>query len=327
MNKLTFLLTLKDRSDHTEIWLEHNLRPEYDYYVADGSIGDENAALFRDVNLPNLTYIRYPKDISSDLYIEKVLHAFGQIRTKYVMMIDSDDFINFHGIVDCIDALQKDSNAVCAGGPIYGCVRNKSHSSEWRYSLPVKIQNAATLHNRSGFDALVRLYRDFKYLYYSIYRTEVCLNIWRDINQLKISDLFLVEALQTDLTFCHGKYLHIKNNHYIRLANPSSRLTLELESNDLPHPLKIYFDDAYRSQVLRMSEHIAKLVGVDTCQLLSERRNYYALWVAKKYAPHRLKIFPFLIRAHEIIPRVLHIFFPIEFGIAFINIFNKSARR
>lgn len=327
MNKLTFLLPLKDRSSYTKIWLNHNLRPEYDYYVADGSMGDENEALFSGLLLPNLTYIRYPKDLSIECFVEKMLHAVSQIKTQYVMTCDNDDFINYLGITQCVDTLNSDTEAVCSGGPIYSIIQNESISPKPRYSLPVKTIDAAKLHNRSGFDALVTLFKGYRYMWYSIFRTEYYRNIWHDIKQLRISNVYLVEVLQAELAFCHGKYIQVKANHYIRLANPATSCAKEMSSNNASHVYKIFFDDEYRYQVLRMSEHVAKLVGVEPSQLLNELKNYYISGLAKQHPSIYSGIYARLIRIHEIIPRKLHIFFPIEFGITFINIFSRNTKR
>ena len=327
MNRLTFLLTLKDRPSYTRTWLQHNLRPEYDYFVADGSIGDENRLLFNEISLPNLTYVRYPKDLSVDCYVEKILHATRQIQTEYVMACDNDDFINYHGVTHCLDALEKDSRAVCAGGPIYGVIQNENNDTESRYSLPVKVIDAAGLHNRSGFDALVHLFKNYRYMWYSVFRAKSYQIIWSDIKQLQISNLYLIELLQAELTFCHGKYVHVKANHYIRLRNPITNASVEASSNDVPHSHKIYFDDEYRRQVLRMSGHVAKLIDVDLRQLLSALTEFYMSGIAQRSASFYSRICARLFRIHEILPRKLRIFFPIEFGIEFINIFSRDARR
>ena len=319
MNKLTFLLPLKDRPNYTKIWLKHNLRPEYDYFVADGSIEDENEALFKDVQLPNLTYIRFPQDLSIDCYVEKMLQAVSQVKTKYVMTCDNDDFINFQGIKSCINALEESPEATCAGGVIYGVSQAEQTLSSPRYNLPVKIIDARGLHNISGFDALVQLFKSYRYMWYSVFRTEDYRNIWCDIKNLNILNIYLIEMLQAQLSFCCGRYIQIKTNHYIRLENPTTSSAREDAEKNIPHIQKIYFDEEYREQVLRMSEHVAKLLGVEPIHLLNELRNYYILGVTPEVSSFHKRMLARLTRIHQIIPRKLHIFFSIEFGMAFIN--------
>lgn len=326
MNRCTFLLPLKDRSEYTKVWLANNIRPEFDYLVADGSLGDENEALFSDVAFANLTYVRFPKDLSIDCYLEKMRQAVGRVRTKYVMTCDNDDFINFDGVVACMKVLEGDSDAVCAGGLLYGVMQRESTSSNLNYCLPIKISDAAHLDGRSGFDGLVRLFENYRYMWYSIFRSEDYKKIWGDIRRLDIKNIYLVEILQAQLTFCYGKYIQVECNHYIRLQNPTTSCAIELALVNMPHAYKIYFDDDYRCQVVRMSEYVAKLVGVEPSQLLNEFKYYYIAGVASETSSICSEIWERLIRIHEIIPRKLHIFFPIASVIAFINTLGRMRR-
>jgi len=345
MNKLTFLLPLKDRPNYTRIWLKHNLRPEYDYFVADGSIGDEHEELFRNMILPNLTYVRFSKDLSIDCYVEKMVQAISRVQTKFVMTCDNDDFINFEGVFSCINALEEDSGAICAGGPIYGVMQNGISFPESCYSLPEKLQDAEGLHNLSGFNALVQFFKNYRYMWYSIFRTEVYKNIWQNIKQLQISNVFLLELLQGELTFCHGKYIQVKTSHYIRLLNPVTNCATEASQNQM-HPMrKIFFDDTYRCQVIRMSEHVAKLVDVSLDELLSELTNYYISGNARiwweshtpgndqKRIPLCSKIYARLILYSKKFARLIWCrgkfpnFYPFESMIAFINTAQPKNKR
>lgn len=328
MSKLTFLLPLKDRADYTRTWLEHNVRPDYDYYVADGSLGDENEAIFRKVNYPNITYVRYPNDLSSDCWVEKMFQSACRIQTEYVMTCDNDDFINYHGVAQCINALERDEGVVCAAGQIYNVAEKKSSNASTAYTLPVPGMCSAHLHNRTGFDAFSHLFTPYSYLWYSIYRTRVYREIWRDIKELRVSDIFLIEVLQSELTLCHGKYVQVEGNHYIRLCNPEQSSSRDAQVETLNEGLyfthKIYFDDDYRSQVLRMSGRIAKLLGVDLQKLLQEFIGYY---IRPPHPSFGARMYERVTRLYEIIPRHLGVYFPIEFGISFINWYGKHVRR
>ena len=319
MKRLTFVLPLKDRPYYTGIWLRHNIRPEYDYLVADGSIGNENEELFRELDLPNVTYARFPQDLSIGHYVEKMLQAVGRVRTKYVMTCDNDDFINFQGIIGCIEALEQDPEAVCAGGPIFGVQQVDASSPQPRYGMPLRLPDAAALDGKSGFDALVRLFRGYRYMWYSVFRTESYRRIWSDIRQLQITNVYLVEILQAELVFCLGKYIQVEANHYIRLENPVTSAAREQASQDERHTRKIFFDDEYRDQVIRMSGHVARQAGVGLNQLLSELANYYIAGNAPQHDSFGSRMSARLGRLHEVIPRKLNISFPIEFGIGLIN--------
>ncbi len=319
MPKLTFLLPLRDRANYTKIWLKHNLSSEFNYYVADGSIGDENKALFDNLGFPSLTYVRYPKDLSTGCFVRKMLHSVQQVSTKYVMTCDNDDFINFNGIKSSLAALDNNPEAVCAGGPIYGVYEVPHAVSAASYGLPLKILDAAPLSGKSGFDALVQLFSQYRYMWYSLFRTPIYQEIWTDINRLQISTVHLVEILQTELAFCHGKYIQVPDNHYVRLQNPPMSCAKDAAVADGPHSRKIFFDEEYRSQVIRMSEHVAGLVGVSLQQLLNEMTNYYVAGNTHQSDSFVARMSARLVKLHEIVPRKLGITFPIETGIRVVN--------
>ncbi|MBN8473931.1 TIGR00180 family glycosyltransferase [Sulfuritalea sp.] len=327
MKRLTFVLPLKDRPYYSRIWLGHNIRQEHDYLIADGSIANENEELFREVKLPNVTYVRFPQDLSIEQYVEKMVQAVERVQTAYVMTCDNDDFINFQGIASCIDALEKNPHAVCAGGPIYGVSQVVSAASEPRYGMPVRIIDAAALSGMSGFDALVQLFKSYKYMWYSVFRTPSYQRIWSDIRQLQITNVYLVEILQAELVFCHGQYVQVPANHYIRLENPVTSAAREEASMDERHTRKIFFDSEYRDQVEKMSAHVAKLVDVALSQLLHEFTKYFIAGNVQKTDSFVSRMSVRLGRLHEIIPRRLGLSFPIEFGIGFVNGLGKVRSR
>lgn len=319
MSNITFLLPLWDRSYYTKTWLKHNILPECNYYIADGGMGNENEDLFKNVSLANVTYVRYPKDITSHDFIKKMHHAANQIKTKYVMVVDNDDFINFDGIIQCINLLEKDSRAVCAGGVMYGIRQSNSTSEGFRYDLPLKATDNYTLHNLSRFKAIVQLFKNYRYLWYSIFRSEDHKKIWEDIKTCNISNLFLVEILHTELAFCYGKYAHVKRNHYIRLKNPITSCAAALSLNDKPHTQKIYNDNDYTNELIHMSKYVANKLNVALEELLAETMCYYNMQNNKKSSAGVFKIYALLLRLHEIVLRKLHVSLSIRQCISYIN--------
>lgn len=319
MSNITFLLPLWDRSNYTKTWLKHNILPEFNYYIADGGLENENEILFKDVSLPNVIYVRYPQDQTSSDFIKKMHHAASQIKTKYVMVVDNDDFINFYGIIHCIDLLEKDSRAVCAGGVIYGIQQSISTSAGFRYGLPVKTADNNKLHNLSRFKAIVQLFKNYRYLWYSIFRSEEHKKIWEDIKTCNISNLFLVEILHTELAFCYGEYAHLKSNHYIRLTNPIKSCAKALSLRDGRHTQKIYNDDDYTNELIHMSKYVANKLNVTLEELLAETMCYYNMQNNKKSSAGVFKIYALLLRLHEIVLRKLYVSLSIQQCISYIN--------
>ena len=327
MANLTFLLPLQDRPEYTEIWVKHNIRAEYNYIVADGSLEDANELIFSEINLPNLKYVRFPKDLTIECYIKKMVSASELIKTEYVMTCDNDDFINFVGVDKCLKALELNQDVTCASGAYYCVMQNVNEGSGGSYCLPLKVFDLKQFDDLKGFGAIRSLFSQYRYLWYSIYNLDVFKSIWRDIESLQISNIFLIEMAQAQLTFCYGSYLHVNCNHYLRLANPIGSSAQEASKGQEKHTTKIYFDEEYRRKVIRMSEHVANILGIDLSELLLVLKNYYINSISSKKSWFRTKILDRLIRLHVIIPKKLNIYFSIETGMRMINALEKKQER
>ena len=114
-NKITFILTLKDRSEHTENWIKNNIFSHFNYIIADGSIGNENQLIFSKLNSPNVNYRHFGVDHTISDYLNKIYNAIVFTKTKYVMLCDNDDYINKVGIDKCINVLEKNLDYSCSG--------------------------------------------------------------------------------------------------------------------------------------------------------------------------------------------------------------------
>jgi len=317
--KITIILPLWDREVYTSVWIEKNIYDDFDYIIADGSKKNANQLIFEKLkDKANITYIRYPPDLSVRDFIDKMSDAANKVLTPFVMTCDNDDFINYSGVVNCVNQLTRDEGASCAGGPLYSVMKSQMSAQAERYTLPERGMDLRDIDGMSGFVALKYIFKNYKYTWYSVFRTAIYDKIWSDIRQLEICDIFLVEILHAQLSFVYGKYVYVKQNHYIRLQNPESSCA-RAGSVQMPHTYKIYFDNEYREQVILMSAYIAKLLGVELTDFLDEFKNYYIYACANKQLKLSSKIYRSLAHLYVSIPRRLHIYYPIEFGISFVN--------
>jgi len=322
-NKLTIILPLWDREIYTPLWIKNNIFEDFNYIIADGSKTDNNQAIFNDLKEnANIDYIRYTPDLNVRDYLEKMSDAASRVQTPFVMNCDNDDFINYNGVINCITALEDNEDASCAGGPIFGVKRKSNSRGNVNYTLPEKIKDLSDYSGMCGYEGLAHLYKDYKYTWYSIFRKKINCTIWSDILQNNLTDIFLVELLHSQLSFVYGKYVHVKHNHYIRLLNPESSCA-QGSSAQIPHTQKIFFDEVYRDQVIRMSEYISKSVGVEISDLLSELKYYYISSCSKRSPLCAERIYKTLSQLYSSIPRRLNIYFPIEFVILVANTFVR----
>lgn len=272
-NDITFILTLKDRFEFTKRWVNNNIFPDYNYLIADGSVGEENGDLFKRLKLNNLVYIHFGVDDNIDKYLNKIYNSIKLVNSKYVMLCDNDDFLNKEGIKHCIKALENNTDYTCSGGSIYSVFESGKNNN--LYNLPIPFLNNTKLHNiENKYDAFINVRRKYSYVYYSVYRKEALEDIWSNIISLGVKDLFLVEMLCNDLALCLGKYFDIGRNHYVRLMNNNSSGANSF--GEFYHK-KIFFDSSYRDQVTKINNFYSNLYNKPINDI-EEAQTFFYLW-------------------------------------------------
>ena len=208
--KITIIVPLKDRDYYVKIWFKKNIISEFYYIFADGSITNENQIFFDSINLSNVKYIRYKPDTSAHLYLSKMHDAISQIKTEYVMTADDDDFLNYKGIIKCINFLDINKNYICASGMICKVWNNfdinkKNNFKNIKYKIyPEFLNELINLNDKVNLDGLITYLDnsiDTNYLWYAVYRKDKFENIWYDLRNSKIEDTDFIEILQTCLSF------------------------------------------------------------------------------------------------------------------------------
>jgi glycosyltransferase domain-containing protein len=310
-NKITFLLTLKDRSEHTEYWIKNNFNPKYHYHIADGSINKENEEIFFKYQHKNIVYKHYGFDNSISKYLNKIRDSIKEIESEYIMLCDNDDFINSVGVEKCINALDNNSDFTCAGGAIYSVFQNPSNQN--LYNLPIPFLNNSKIHNcEESFSTFVEVRREYKYLYYSVFRKADLIKIWNFIVDFNINDLFLIEMLYNDLTLFWGKYYDIGHNHYIRLMNTNKS---GANSYGSYYHKRVFFDNNYREELAKLNLFYSKIYNKEVKKIEEIQTNFY-LWYFNQ--PPRVKNI-FFRKIHGMLIRFP--FFKIKMCIKYLNIF------
>lgn len=312
---ITFILTLKDRFEYTEHWIKNNIYPEYNYLIADGSIGKDNRDIFSKLKYNNLVYINFGPDNNISKYLNKIYSAINSVDTKYVMLCDNDDYLNKIGINDCIKVLDENSDYTCSGGTIFSVFENKNNNNS--YNLPIPFLNNSRLHNIDNkFKAFIEARDNYKYLYYAVYRKEAIEDIWKTIISLDVEDLFLIEMLFNDLALCLGKYFDIGRSHYVRLMNTNAS---GANSFGVFYHKKVFFDSNYRNELLKINKFYANLYTKTLAEIEVEQTLFY-LWYFNnkprvKYSIYR-KFHGFLIKFPifdiKYCIRVLNIFYSLK---------------
>jgi len=280
-NSITIVLPLLDREIYTPTWIKENLFQDFNYIIADGSKNDANRLIFEKLhNRSNIKYIRYPFDASISDYVKKMSDAISRVETSYVMTCDNDDFLGYRGIIECVNALNRNETVGFCNGNVRNVtgidIIKKNNIYQNKYRLRPDGVVVDNLDQMYGIEGVKKLFQPYKYVWYGIYRTELYKKIWDEILLSKIENIFLIEYLQGQLAFCFSKMMYVNRTHYIRLTNPISNSAKEHTPDEYPSQHKIYFDDSYRAEVLRMGEIVSDALFVDKHVIYALYRTFYA---------------------------------------------------
>jgi glycosyltransferase domain-containing protein len=232
-DKLTILLTLKDRTAYTFRWLEYanSVRFPFKVLIADG--GADRAvqdALTQKSAFPDVDYeyLRYPYDATYRDYFAKIVDALGRVRTPFVAMADNDDFLFPDCLQESAEFMAEHPDYSWCGGQcalfwLRGRTEDEHHplygrSVDWkcsRYAPPLPDATAADrLLGRSLYHSDPS--------YYMVKRTSEHLAQFRLILDCQMQDLFLVELLLCALTSIAGKAKFLDSMYLARQMNSGS---------------------------------------------------------------------------------------------------------
>jgi glycosyltransferase domain-containing protein len=215
---LTLLMPLKGRHLHTLRFLWHLDRqgPPVRMLIADGEVHPTIARLMEDRSVfgnVEREYIRYPNDRSYADYFKKMRDAVARVRTPYVMVVDNDDFVSLAGVARCVKFLEENPDYVCCGARIVVFELVPASGNDIRSltgslaSFNFRYLKEDARRDVGAPSAAERVLGGFinNWTAYSVFRTEALLEIWRDIERLHFTDLYLMELFRAMRTFTLGK--------------------------------------------------------------------------------------------------------------------------
>lgn len=204
-NELTVCLPLYKRESFTLRFLEHvnHLHIPYKFLICDGSPTASLSATLKDKSsFPYVSYDYYEyHDTCCKDYIEKMFTTLSQVKTKYVLLAENDDFLIPTGINKSVEFLDKNLEFIACGGRIA------------RFHLLPKTTDKFALYGKpSLFDArffydllpkyaescdevlrIKGLFASYNTTFYHVYRTEVLFKVFEELRSLSIGDFLAFE--------------------------------------------------------------------------------------------------------------------------------------
>ena len=304
MSDLTILLVTKNRYDYLKRWLNFaNLNNfESNIFIADGSSNQEYKK--SKINLNNylnlkIKYNKYSEDKSfTDMY-NKVVDSLTQVKTKYCVWADDDDFFFEKGLNESIKFLKsnQDYSSCRKLTGDFAVIQSKGKASDLKYNKYGEVTNLC-LHNYPVFsnqisfednDIFKRLEKytlTKNFTWYDVHTTKHMLFLWKTIQKFNFQNILLTETALDFLNIISGKvkrFSNISDTLYLLRQYPSKEsvaVNFRKEKGDV---LEQFFDNTwsaeYNNFVSKISSLAQKNTGLDkkTCKKIIIKcfRNYY----------------------------------------------------
>jgi glycosyltransferase domain-containing protein len=227
---LTIVLLLKDRHDYTLRWLSYarKMAIRYPIFVADGSSDDKAGHLvqrFKD-DL-NIHYQKFPYDTDYLVANKKIVHTFEQIKTKYSVVVDNDDFTIPEGLAKCVDFLEQHPDYVSCSGMIASLTIKHREAAHIPYGKAIVFnkrlyQNQRSLEETKPADRLQDFCTNYFPNFYDVFKSEKFLEIFRFATEINLTEPALHEYSLAIIPILRGKKKCLNTDFLIRDLNPSS---------------------------------------------------------------------------------------------------------
>ncbi len=241
---LTVLLPLKDRARFTLRWMSYaeRIRLPFKVLIADGGVDPAISNVLSDQrSFPNVDfeYIRYRPDDSHADYHAKLADAAGRIKTPFAAMIDNDDFLVVDALRESVQFLRNHPSYVaCGGQTALFWVSSDRPDGDSLYGKRVEWKAHRGDQSNDGETARVRLRNlylgDSETCFYLVKRTNLLQLQFRELRDLGIQDLFLMEILLYFRTAIAGRIERLDCLQVARQQNSpgSSASIYEASSGD-----------------------------------------------------------------------------------------------
>jgi len=249
-SKLTLLLAQFGRQKFSDRFLGHlcSLSSPFPVIYADGDANGEGELIYQKYkNKLNIQHIEHKQVIKFIDYFTMIVKGLSEVKTKYVMLCDNDDFIIENGINDLIHFLENHQDYVSAGSPtlkiqLNGFSVDVHGSNSYFDSLYQHYRSVEPLPNWE--DQIEDTFLKFQPNFYYVFRTETLLNIWKEILNINFTDLTIMEFFFQLRALTIGKQRTFKNNiHYVRQVGTGTfsqgyDFSDNLVRNNLPNDIR-----------------------------------------------------------------------------------------
>ena len=246
-NKLTIVLSIKDKPEFTERWMRfmNDQQCPYKILIADGGKNKRiekqlsNSLSYKNLNFQ---YIRFPFDKKIEDYYLKLLQTLKVVKTKYVIFADNDDFYLLDKIPSLIIFLEKNKNySGCRGREVhfYLSRNGKTFINSANGDNYITVDGVSNSIENDSFIERAELFftkvnqQDFWQNWYCIHRAEGVIKILKAVRKYNFQDPILTEILFHLMLLKTGKIKVTNQLFYLRQIGSSQISSTLMKDNNL----------------------------------------------------------------------------------------------
>ena len=262
---LTLILLVKGRNNFTERWLKYidEINFKFPIIISDGANDGFVENLLNSYQFKNKINIQFKQfDTNSGFkkYYEMKRDTLKEVKTKYSMICDNDDFVIQNGLNQLINFLDSNEEYISASGKILNFeIDNwKLNTYGNLFFLPAYEYTRYIDPLNNWSEQLKSVFNNFQPNFYNIYRTEYLKKIFEETADINFSDLTMNEFFIQLRSVTMGKSKILNCHHYLR-----QRGTSQISNN---------FD--FSSDLLKknLPEDVRKLNKI-FCEIVSHNKN------------------------------------------------------
>jgi glycosyltransferase domain-containing protein len=259
----TLVLLVKGRDKFTERWIKYidKINFKYPIIISDGANDDFVKNLTTNYPFKNKINIDFKQFNTNDgfkSYYEMKRDTLKEVKTKYVMICDNDDFIIESGLDEIINFLENNNDYISASGKILNF-----EIENWKiktygnfYFLPTYKYARLEDPVKDWNEQINLVFKSFQPNFYNIFKTEILKNIFGETAELNFSDLTINEFFIQLRANSMGRSKILPVHHYIRQRGTSQisnnfDFASDIIKKDLPLDIR------------RLKEYICKIISTE----------------------------------------------------------------
>jgi glycosyltransferase domain-containing protein len=275
--RLTVVIAVKTRPDHTLRWLEYAERVNFPFRVliADGS-GDrkleKRIQRAAEAGRVAVTYRRFPYDLTLARYYGKMVSALGCCETPYCALAENDTLPVPSGLFRSVEFLLKNPKySTCRGQYVDVRLESGREDPLPLHGRKIHVQGVYFNKNHSiwkSFDQTepLRRLQDWARtactFYNNVHRTETLLDGFRFLKKNKVSDIFMCDIIFSLMALSVGKS-KILNEPYM-MSQQNSPDGVSVSSRRKADIFERMFTPDWTRNVVRLARRVAgRLPSVD----------------------------------------------------------------